>query len=141
MKTFIQNELTNNKFVIVGINAYDYDAKYPDNPSLYNNDVKNYDLSPSGETSGNKASNWNYITRLDESPENASNKLVGGHIIIIVKLTVNLDGTGIIEYVDPLSHNHDPSNRKYVSYTRLLYSMAMNGEANTSYDAISIGLK
>jgi hypothetical protein len=103
-------------------------------PNLYNNDPSNYDLNATGESSTGSY-NWNYISTLDEDGSN-----IGGHIII-VRLRVNLDGTGVVEYVDPLAPNHNPSNRKFVSYTRLLNSMAMNGLANTSYDAISIGLK
>jgi hypothetical protein len=140
MKTFIQQALTNNKFVVVAINAYDFDPKYPKNANLYNSDPSNYDLSATGEVSTGSY-NWNYISTLDESPENSTNKLIGGHIIIIVRLRVNLDGTGVIEYVDPLAPNHNPSNRKFVSYTRLLNSMAMNGIYDTQYDAMSIGLK
>jgi hypothetical protein len=140
MKTFIQQALTNNKFVVVAINAYDFDPKYPKNPNLYNNDPSNYDLSATGEVSTGSY-NWNYISTLDESPENSTNKLIGGHIIVIVRLRVNLDGTGVVEYVDPLADNHNPSNRKYVSYTRLLNSMAINGTYNSQYDAMSIALK
>lgn len=145
MKAFIQQALTNNKFVVVAVNAYDFDPWYVDNQKLYNNDMSNYDLTPSGEV--RTPTNANYISTADETPDSSPNKLIGGHIIIIVRLTVNLDGTGVVEYVDPLAHSrvdsngNSISNRKYVSYTRLLNSMAMNGLANTSYDAISIGLK
>jgi hypothetical protein len=133
IKTFMQNALINNKFVIVGINMYGNDIKVVNNVNLYSSTAGiNLDLNYSGETT--KGTNTNYISTADESSS------VGGHIIVIVKITVNLDDTGVVEYVDPLAKPHSPSNRRYVSYTRLLDAMAMNG-SNTQYDAVSIGLK
>lgn len=136
VKTFMQNALTYNKFVIVGVNMYGTIFNTVNNVNLYSStNGINPDLNSSGEiTSG---TNRNYISTADESSS------VGGHIIVIIKITVNsLDGTGIVEYIDPLAKPtaNNASNRRYVSYTRLLDAMKMNG-ANTQYDAVSIGLK
>jgi hypothetical protein len=136
IKTFMQNSLTYNKFVIVGVNMYGTVFNTVNNVNLYSStNGINPDLNSSGEIIN--GTNRNYISTADE------NSSVGGHIIVIIKITVSsLDGTGVVEYIDPLAKTRPTglSNRRYVSYTRLLDAMKMNG-ANTQYDAVSIGLK
>lgn len=130
---FIKDELTANRFVITGVNAYTYDYNAVNNSNLYGTS-NNSDLNASGNTT--TGTNKNYISVNDESTT------VGGHIILLLRLATNPDGTGIVEYIDPLAQTKPTgvSNKKYVSFSRLLTSIQMNGN-NTYYDAISIGKK
>lgn len=132
-KNFIQNALDENKFVIVAINANTQSYDVVNSSNLYYNSSKNPDLNDSGSKSSN------YISIKEEGGS------IHGHIIIITKVTIDNDiGTGIVEYIDPLSKTKSSSsyksNRRYVSYTRLLNSMSVNG-GSAYYDALSVGEK
>lgn len=131
-KQFIETALANNKFIITAVNARTYDYYTVNNSNYYYNNSSNPDLNASGDVAS--GTNKNYITT------NTSNgTTIGGHIILIIRIVVNNnDGTGIVEYIDPLAITKPTgiSNRRYVSYTRLLNSMVANGSPN--YDAISI---
>lgn len=135
-KLFMQNALANDDFVIVAVNVYGTYSIV--NDSKFYDSFNNPDLNPTGTVT--TGLNKNYMTDRDESVY-----AVIGHIIVIVKITVSLTtGEGIVEYIDPLAKprfdtNGIPlSNRRYVSYTRLLNSMASNG-STANYDAISVG--
>lgn len=131
-KVFMQNALANNQFVIAAVNVYGTYAIV--NDSKFYSSVNSPDLNPTGTVT--TGSNKNYMT---DKPE--STYAVVGHIILIVKITVNLStGEGVVEYIDPLALTRiSPlSNRRYVSYTRLLNSMSANG-STANYDAISVG--
>jgi len=132
-KKFIQNALNENRFVIVGINANTHNYNVVNSDNLYYKTSKNTDLNDSGSKSSN------YISIKEEAGN------IHGHIIIITKIIIDNDiGTGIVEYIDPLSQTRESSsytsNRRYVSYSRLLNSMSVNG-SSANYDAISIGEK
>lgn len=136
IKNFIKNSLGANKFVIVSVNALCYNATDANNVNLYSNGSSNKDLNVTGNVV--TGSNRNYIVSLNENGSN-----VGGHIIVIVKFVQRAaDGSGYIEYLDPIANTRTGglSNRRYVSFTRLLDSMAWNGVNDTQYDAISLGL-
>lgn len=131
-KKFIQNALDENKFIIVAINANTYNYNVVNSSNLYYNSSKNPDLNDSGSKSNN------YVSIKEEKKGS-----IAGHIIIITKVTIDNDiGTGIVEYIDPLSKTKSSSsyksNRRYVSYTRLLNSMSVNGDS-PNYDALSVG--
>lgn len=135
-KNFMQQALANDKFIVAAVNVYGNITIV--NDSKFYDPANNPDLNPTGTVT--TGANKNYMTDRDESVYG-----VGGHIIVIVKITVNLsDGTGVVEYIDPLAKprfdvNGNPlSNRRYVSYTRLLNSMSSNG-SSSNYDVISIG--
>ncbi len=133
-KTFIKSALANDRFVIVGVNAYIMSPSPVDNSNFFSNTSINGDLNPTGNvTSGTYR---NYISTLDEGGN------VGGHMIIVVKFVQTAsDGNGYIEYIDPIAKTRiGLSNRRFVSFTRLLDAMKMNGN-NSNYDAISIGNK
>ena len=125
-KTFIENALSNNRFVMVNVNVYgSYDnvnaTKYYSTSSSTNNDLT---TSPT------------YITSNDESTSG-----VYGHIILIIGIETNSTGDGIVTYIDPLAKTRSggASNRRYVRYSNLLNSVLYAGN-NSNYDAISIGL-
>jgi hypothetical protein len=135
MKNFIKSSLANDRFVIAFVTGYVYSPSTVNEPYFYtNSSLVNADLIATGNTKlGTKK---NYITTLNEN-----GSTVGGHIIVIVKFVQTAsDGSGYIEYIDPLANAHSPSNRRFVSFTRLLDSMAWNGDSNTAYDALALGI-
>ena len=137
-KFFMQGALGKDQFLIVGVNVYaNYDIV---NDSRFYDTTNNPDLNDTGTVT--TGSNKNYIKDRDESVYG-----VGGHIIVIIKITVNLSTFhGIVEYIDPLAKtrydvNGNPlSNRRFVSYTRLLDSMSSNGNSS-NYDVMTVGKK
>lgn len=134
---FIKDALTANKFVIVGVTAYAYAPSVVNNANLYGTN-NNPDLNPDNDiTTG---SNRNYISNFDEGGSGSTK--IGGHIIVLLRLVTNPDGTGIVEYIDPLAQTKPAgvSNKRYVSFTRLLNSMKYNG-VYLDYDAVSIAKK
>jgi hypothetical protein len=133
MKTFIKNSLLVDKFVVTAINAYVIYPSPVDNENYSLNSSLNGDLNSGSDlTSGNYR---NYISSSDEGGK------VGGHIIVLVKFVQTaVDGSGYVEYIDPIAPLHSPSNRRYVSFSRLLDAIKMNGN-NTYYDAFSLGVK
>lgn len=137
IKIFIENALTNDQFVMVPVNAYVMAPSKRNQLNLYSNNSTNPDLQD-----GNSGSSY-YITPEKGYYQIDGNSLVGGHWILIVKITVdNATGNGIVEYIDPLADNRSPnSNRKFMSYTRLLDSIKINGNNQTAYDAITFGAK
>lgn len=134
IKNFIKNSLAANKFVITGINAYVMSPSPVNNSNFYLNASTNGDLNAGSDiTSGTYR---NYISSSDEGGK------VGGHIIVILKFVQTAsDGSGYIEYIDPIATTRPfgVSNRRYVSFTRLLDAIKMNGN-NTFYDAFAIGI-
>lgn len=146
-KTLMQNALANNKFVIAAINVYGGPDTRVDNVNRYSNSSLNPDMDPTSETSTTYVTTkyGNYQKTADCRGTGLSTTArVAGHIIVIVKITVNnIDGTGVVEYIDPLASTRVPygtSNRRYMSYTRLLNSMEKNGCSN-KYNALFVGLK
>ena len=145
----MQNALANDKFVIVGVNMYGSWSRV-NNSNLYLNSSSNPDLSPTAETSSTYITTNKYglyqkstSTTSCRGVNLVTTSGVYGHIIVIIKITVNnIDGTGIVEYIDPMADSkpYGVSNRRYMSYTRLLESMKINGCYN-AYDAISVGLR
>ncbi len=149
MNQFIKDQLTANKFVIVAVNMYGSSSRV-NNSNLYLNSSSNPDLDPTSETS------YTYITtkygvyqKATAANPNACRGMnltttsgVYGHIIVIVRLVTNADGTGTVEYIDPIANTKPSgtSNKRYVSFTRLLNSMSVNGCSN-NYDALAIGKK
>lgn len=144
MNQFIKDQLTANKFVIVAINMYGSNSRV-NNSNLYLNSSSNPDLDPTSETTST------YITTKYGSYQKTNNcrgtslittSGVYGHIILLVRLVTNPDGTGTVEYIDPIANTKPSgtSNKRYVSFTRLLNSMSVNGCSN-NYDALAIGKK
>ena len=146
VKTNMQNALATDKFVIAGVNMFGTSSRV-NNSNLYLNSSVNPDLNPTSETTATYITTNKYgVYQKTSSCRGISlgtTTGVYGYIIVIVKITVNnIDGTGIVEYIDPIatSKPYGVSNRRYMSYTRLLESMKING-CYDAYDAISVGLK
>lgn len=144
MNQFIKDQLTNNRFVIVAVNMYGSSSRV-NNSNLYLNSSSNPDLEATSESTST------YITTkygIYQKTNNCRGTIlttssgVYGHIIVLIRLVTNSDGTGTVEYIDPIASTKPSgvSNRKYVSFTRLLNSMSINGCSN-NYDALAIGKK
>ena len=127
IKTFMENALANNKFVIVNVNAKIYNYNTVNNSSLYLNNSSNPDLGSSPS----------YISTNNEG------STVGGHVILIIGIETNHTGDGVVTYIDPLAitRSNGLSNRRYVKYSTLLNSMKISGSDDDAYDAISVGLR
>lgn len=126
IKDFIETSLANNKFVMMNINASIYSYSTVNNNLLYQNSSNNPDVSY-----GNSL----YISESDETPNS-----IGAHIILIIRIDKDINGNGIVQYIDPLAITRSSSNRKHVLYSKLLNSNQISGN-NSYYDAISVGLK
>jgi hypothetical protein len=137
IKTFIENALENDRFVLVPVNAYVMAPSRRNQLNLYSNNSTNPDLQAT-----NSGASY-YITSEKGHYQTGGNSLVGGHWILIIKITIdNASGSGVVEYIDPLADNRSPSsNRKFMNYTRLLDSNKINGNGQTTYDAIVFGVK
>ncbi len=134
MKTFLKDALANDKFIITFITGYVYSPSTVNKKCFYTNTSSiNSDMKPTGNTK--IGTNPNYITGLNEN-----GSTIGGHIIVLVRFVQTAaDGSGYVEYIDPLANAYSPSNRRYVSFSRLLDSMMWNGDGNTTYDALTLG--
>lgn len=134
IKTFLENSLSRNRFVIVNVNAHTYSKRKVNASELFENSSKNPDLGTSPL----------YITSKPE--ENSSS--IGGHVIVLIAINTDATGDGVIIYLDPLAKTRSGSNRRYVKYSLLLDSMAESGTTLIDgrnrvnyYDTFSIGLK
>lgn len=141
---FIKDALAANKFVIAFVNMYGSSARV-NNSNLYVNSSVNPDLDPTSETSSI------YMTTkygaYQKEPNCRGTSLsttsgVFGHIILIVGLVTNPDGSGVVEYIDPIAQTrpNGASNKRYASFTRVLNSMSVNGCSN-NYDVFSVAKK
>lgn len=137
---FIKDALQADKFVIVSVNGYLNDINVVNNPNLYVNSSSNPDLVSQGNVTSSSSGNArNYISDANESSTGPA-----GHIIVVLRLVIdNNTGSGVVEYIDPLAkpRPNGQSNKRYVSFTRLLNSMKLNGVNDSVYDAISIAMK
>jgi hypothetical protein len=135
IKKFITSSLANDRFIITFITGYVYKPSTATKECFWSNDGSvNADMKMTGNIKTGAMPN--YITGLNEN-----GTTIGGHIIILTKFVqTHLDGSGYIEYIDPVASSHSPSNRRYVSFTRLLDSMMWNGSGDNMYDALSLGI-
>lgn len=132
-KTVLESTLANNGFIIASVNAYVISAStLVHTDPYYSTDVTfNPDLDlPSN--SGQK-----YITA-NALGSTSGGYGVGGHIIIIIAIKKNPDGSGVVTYIDPISKSHSPSNRKYVNYARFLDAVNSSTTNNNYYQCLSI---
>lgn len=136
IKTFLENSLSKNRFVIVNVNAHTYLMKTVNDSRLFENTSRNPDLGSSPL----------YISA---EPEEGS-RSVGGHVIVLIAINTDATGDGVVTYIDPLAKTRNGSNRRYVKYSLLLNSMLVSGSvqynkkdkmSKNCYDAFSIGLK
>lgn len=126
IKDFIETSLANDKFVMMNINANIYNYSTVNNTLLYQNSSNNPDVS--------------YGTSLYVSENDESTNGIGAHVILIIRIDKDINGNGIVQYIDPLAITRSNSNRKYMLYSKLLNSNQVSGN-NSYYDAISVGLK
>lgn len=133
----IEQYLSENSAVIVAVNACVSDGIKPaselvhTDPYYSASSLINPDLDLPSNT-GQK-----YITGEAVDSSVGSYK-VGGHIIIVIGVIKRSDGTEFAVYVDPISKTRT-SNRKYVSYKRLLDSIMKN--SSNSARILGVGPK
>jgi len=132
LKSWIENYLAENSFIIVGVNAYVTNASN----LVHNNEYYSTSSSVNPDVDGSTLPQKYIVSQAIGTSSNGYG--VGGHVIIITGLNKNNPaGTGMITYIDPISKGHSPSNRKYVSYTRLLDSIIANSSGGYRVLAIS----